>query len=59
MIESLSIDIKENKLNKLQLKIIKNENLLKQQENLINAVRLDKNTYNKSLIDKKEEILIH
>eukprot|EP01083_Nonionella_stella_P055261 145830_1 len=40
----------------LQSKIAQNESLLKQQESLIEAVRVDKNVYNKSLIDQKEEM---
>merc|ERR1719295_2084250 len=63
---------KNNKLSKMQLKykkiegveealqrkISENEGLLKQQENLIEAVRLDKNVYNKTLIDQKEEMKV-
>jgi len=60
--KSKKLELKHKKIqsveDELQAKICEGEKLLKQQQNLIEAVRMDKNVYNKSLIDQKEEMKV-
>jgi len=48
--------LKNNLIHKLQRKNIEIENRLKQQQNLYEAVRTDRNLYAKNLLEAQEEI---
>lgn len=48
--------MKNNLIHKLQRKNIEVENRLKQQQNLYEAVRTDRNLYSKNLLEAQEEI---
>ncbi len=50
------VKLKNNLITKLQKKNIEAEGRLKQQQNLYEAVRSDRNLYSKNLIEAQEEI---
>ena len=51
------VKLKNNLITKLQKKNIEVENRLKQQQNLYEAVRTDRNLYSKNLLEAQDEIL--
>ena len=50
------VKLKNNFISELQKKIIEAENRLKQQQNLYEAVRTDRNLYSKNLIEAHDEV---
>eukprot|EP00742_Colponemidia_sp_Colp-10_P001279 GILJ01001378.1.p1 GENE.GILJ01001378.1~~GILJ01001378.1.p1 ORF type:complete len:869 (-),score=252.53 GILJ01001378.1:154-2760(-) len=50
------VKLKDNQLSELQKKIVEAEAKLKQQQNLYEAVRSDRNLYSKNLIESQDEI---
>jgi predicted nucleic acid-binding Zn-ribbon protein len=50
------VKLKNNLITKLQKKNIEAESRLKQQQNLYEAVRSDRNLYSKNLLEAQEEI---
>merc|ERR1711865_721340 len=51
------VKLQELQISALQKKIVEGETRLKQQQNLYEAVRSDRNLYSKNLIESQDEIL--
>ena len=50
------VKLKQNMISELKKETIENEGKLKQQQNLYEAVRADRNLYSKNLIEAQDEV---